>query len=305
MLHWYIIALLYGIVFAFACHYIAGEKGKDQTTWAVIGFFLGIIGLLIIGFSEKEVKRTEKTYSQSTGKLSNGAEIRDGQISTFVMEEPPWIPICIDNDNCANYSWPDGGVYVGEARVLTHGEKDSLIYERHGKGEHAYSSGAKYSGEWMNDKENGKGTFCFADGAIYIGDFKNGMFHGGGIITSEDGSVKSGSWENGHYVGEKYNQPATHSGGAGGNIKMHAEQYEGEYKNGVRHGWGTYVYPSGATYVGEWENDMENGRGTFTLIDGTVYVGEFKAGKFHGSGILTYADGRKQSGEWEFGRRIK
>ena len=56
-----IIALLYGIVFAFACHYIAGEKGKDQMTWAVIGFFLGLIGLLIIGFSEKEVRETKKS----------------------------------------------------------------------------------------------------------------------------------------------------------------------------------------------------------------------------------------------------
>ncbi len=50
----FIIAIIQGLIFSFACSYIAKEKGKDQTTWAIIGFLLGIIGLLIIGFSRAE-----------------------------------------------------------------------------------------------------------------------------------------------------------------------------------------------------------------------------------------------------------
>ena len=307
MVHWYFLALLYGIIFAFACHYIAGEKGKNQTTWAVIGFFLGLIGLLIIGFSEKEIGETRNTYSQLSGELLNEKDNRDREIDAFVIEKPVWRATYISNESREKYSWPDDGAYVGEARQLTHGEMNegeigTLAYERHGKGKHVYPSGAKYVGKWINDKENGKGTFYSADGAVYVGDFRNGMFHGNGIITYADGSVKSGNWERGRFMGVKRNKNLAVNSAY--ENKLISQKYDGEYKNGMKHGWGTYVYHSGATYVGEWENDMENGRGTFTLIDGTVYIGEFKDGKFHGNGTLSHTDGRQQSGEWKLGRYI-
>ena len=54
-----VIVIIQGLIFAFACRYVAEEKGKDPSTWFLIGFFLGLIGLLIIGFS-----RTEKTQDE-------------------------------------------------------------------------------------------------------------------------------------------------------------------------------------------------------------------------------------------------
>lgn len=63
----FIIALIiYGVVFAIACSHLAEQKGKDSTTWAIVGFFLGIIGLLIIGFSESEGKKARKIKSSET-----------------------------------------------------------------------------------------------------------------------------------------------------------------------------------------------------------------------------------------------
>jgi hypothetical protein len=48
-----LLLLLDAVVCAFACGYLAKQKGKDVSTWGAIGFFLGLIGLLIIGFTPK------------------------------------------------------------------------------------------------------------------------------------------------------------------------------------------------------------------------------------------------------------
>jgi len=61
----WVIALIYAIIFAFACHYVAEQKGKDGGHWAVIGFFLGLIGLLIIGFTPPEEK-DDNVYRKNT-----------------------------------------------------------------------------------------------------------------------------------------------------------------------------------------------------------------------------------------------
>ena len=62
------------------------------------------------------------------------------------------------------------------------------------------------------------------------------------------------------------------------------EKYVGEYKDGKKHGQGTYTYGKG-----KWEGDK--------------YVGEFKDGKHHGKGTYTFHDGGKYVGEWKDGIR--
>ena len=41
------------------------------------------------------------------------------------------------------------------------------------------------------------------------------------------------------------------------------EKYEGEWKDGKKHGEGTYYYPLGNTYIGDWGDDKRNGKGTY------------------------------------------
>ena len=38
--------------------------------------------------------------------------------------------------------------------------------------------------------------------------------------------------------------------------------WEGELKNGIPHGTGTYYVPNGATYVGTYKNGKRHGKGT-------------------------------------------
>ena len=61
------------------------------------------------------------------------------------------------------------------------------------------------------------------------------------------------------------------------------------------------IYPDGSIYEGEWKDDLQNGYGTWTFADGSIYVGEWKNGEYHGHGRLTYPDGKKHEGEWKDG----
>jgi hypothetical protein len=74
------------------------------------------------------------------------------------------------------------------------------------------------------------------------GDFKNGSPHGHGKFKfSEDDSL-----------------------------------YEGEWRDGERHGTGTELYADGSQYTGAWNTGKQNGNGVFTHFAGDKYAGQFK-----------------------------
>jgi uncharacterized membrane protein YhaH (DUF805 family) len=104
--------------------------------------------------------------------------------------------------------------------------------------------------------------------------------------------------------------------------------YEGEWKDGERHGQGTYddsagsiyigewkhdersgegiqIYPDGSKYEGQWENDQRSGQGILILSDGEKYDGEWKDNKRHGLGTVTYLDGSSEYGLWVNNKREK
>ena len=69
-------------------------------------------------------------------------------------------------------------------------------------------------------------------------------------------------------------------------------KYEGNFKDGKKHGIGRYTYTNGS-YVGEFKDDKMHGNGTFRTYDGLKaikYVGEFKDDKMHGNGTYTIGD---------------
>ena len=76
-----------------------------------------------------------------------------------------------------------------------------------------------------------------------------------------------------------------------------ADIYDGETRDGLKHGKGAVFYKSGARYEGEWMNDVEHGHGSKLWAEedteegGGTYVGEFRNGVFHGRGKRTYASG--------------
>ena len=84
---------------------------------------------------------------------------------------------------------------------------------------------------------------------------------------------------------------------------IHGHTYEGEWKDGKRHGQGKFTYASGDTYEGEWKDGKSHGQGKLTYPGGNTYEGEFKDGKYHGQGKYANRHGRIYEGEWKDGKR--
>jgi len=88
------------------------------------------------------------------------------------------------------------------------------------------------------------------------------------------------TWESGEFAGDKY---------------------VGKWRDGNRHGQGTYTWANGNKYVGKWRDDKINGQGTFTYANGDKYVGGWKDYEQHGQGTYTWANGSKYVGEHKDG----
>ena len=125
----------------------------------------------------------------------------------------------------------------------------------------------------------------------YKGDVENGEPNGLGVIINTNKGKYVGEWKD----GKKHGQ-GTFTYGKG---KWEGEKYEGEFKDGYRHGQGTYTWSNGDKYIGEFNNDKPNGQGTYTWSDGRKYEGEFKDGIKHGQGTFTSVMGNKYVGEWK------
>ena len=59
-------------------------------------------------------------------------------------------------------------------------------------------------------------------------------------------------------------------------------RYDGEVRDGKRHGQGVYEWPDGDRYEGEWREDKRHGQGVNEWPDGTRYEGEWRDGVFVG-----------------------
>ena len=62
------------------------------------------------------------------------------------------------------------------------------------------------------------------------------------------------------------------------------------FKNGKKHGQGTYLYSKGNKdkgdiFVGEYVNGKRDGIGTYFYKNGNRYIGQYKLGKRDGEGF--------------------
>lgn len=94
------------------------------------------------------------------------------------------------------------------------------------------------------------------------------------------------------------------AGGEEDDAPVEKARYEGNYKDGLKDGYGKMVYPNGDIYEGNWvENKME-GEGTYTYLKtGDIYSGAWKADKRHGQGTYEFGgDKSVLTGEWVEGQ---
>ncbi|UQZ89024.1 hypothetical protein C4J81_07355 [Deltaproteobacteria bacterium Smac51] len=126
----------------------------------------------------------------------------------------------------------------------------------------------------------------------YEGEMKNGRYDGRGRLTSfyRDGTF---SEYEGPWVRDLKGT------GRGRMVYTNGDVYEGEFKNGYRHGRGVYHWrESGNKYEGEWRDHKKNGRGVHYNYGELAcnpyyrYEGELKDDLLHGQGIQYDREGR-------------
>ena len=66
----------------------------------------------------------------------------------------------------------------------------------------------------------------------------------------------------------------------GGDELVEKARYEGNYKNGLKDGYGKMIYPSGDVYEGMWVENNMCGEGTYTYkATGDIYSGNWENNK--------------------------
>jgi hypothetical protein len=115
-------------------------------------------------------------------------------------------------------------------------------------GTQTWPDGAKYVGQFKDNRCNGRGVLTFPDGTKYMGEFQEGMENGKGMLTWPDGTA-----------------------------------YVGRFKDGKLDGQGTETWTNGAVYVGQFRGGKKDGVGRMSFPTGVVQEGLWTQGQFGGA----------------------
>jgi len=123
----------------------------------------------------------------------------------------------------------------------------------------------------------------------FVGEYINDKAEGAGVLTWKDGVEYVGQWKNGLKHGQ-------------GTFTTLKAKYVGEWKDNMLDGLVVVTFFNGSEYVGEYKKHMRNGQGTFKYNNGNKYVGEWKDDLTHGVGTYTNSDGQIYTGEFKDGK---
>ena len=115
---------------------------------------------------------------------------------------------------------------------------------------------------------------------------KKSILKGGEIIRYSNGSGYDGEIKDGIKHGR------------GKMIYISGDIYEGEWNDGLRNGNGVFIEKNGSIYDGQWKDSSREGIGKQTYFDGSIYKGEFKDDQKNGRGKYTWPDGEVYEGEF-------
>ncbi|XP_055341466.1 MORN repeat-containing protein 3-like [Paramacrobiotus metropolitanus] len=131
-----------------------------------------------------------------------------------------------------------------------------------------------------------------AGGSHYIGDFLNGKRHGfGEYMSRKQGILYRGDWKEGivHGQGKLFKRMPD---------KSWFLIYIGEFKNGLKEGWGTLRWSNSEYYEGFWVRGKREGRGRHFAPDGSIYEGQWRNDQREGYGTTREGAGNHHFGEY-------
>ncbi len=154
------------------------------------------------------------------------------------------------------------------------------------------SSSSRYVGEFKGGKREGFGYLYLPNDGNYTGYWKNNRYDGEGIRLMGDGKVEQGMWKEGQLA-----KPMN-------NINLPLDGVAYKFKPGCIsgncfEGNGIKLYPDGMIYLGDFKNGIRNGFGKVYNPDKTIYEGRWVSDKMDGSGVFIDDKGVKRTGVWK------
>lgn len=165
-----------------------------------------------------------------------------------------------------------------------------------------------YKGEYSNGKRSGLGVYCWESGVYYWGRWSLGDQNGYAIyIVPEEWQVGNcsdcmfyvGNWSSGYksgkgtcydkygnliYYGNFSNNSPTGAYPSTGNYSIYkfrciefdgGNKYIGETKNGLRDGYGIFLWKNGDAWYGPWKEGNRNGYGIYFSYKGEITTGKW------------------------------
>ncbi|XP_041935817.1 alsin isoform X4 [Alosa sapidissima] len=138
---------------------------------------------------------------------------------------------------------------------------------------------ATYEGRWVAGKPHGRGMVKWPDGRVYTGTFKNGLEDGFGEYIAPTKSPNK------------------------------SDHYQGNWKEGKMHGFGTYRYATGEVYEGCFQDNMRHGHGMLrsgklNSSSPSVFIGQWVNDRKCGYGVFDdITRGEKYMGTWQDDQR--
>jgi len=210
----------------------------------------------------------------------------------------------------------EAGGYVLETPdgVLT----TSKRYTGTGKANYTNEARDTYDGEFVEGFRCGWGTYVFGrNGDKYVGQYEQNLKHGLGKMTysTKTGAEEEDADENlnprgGFYHGyftrgkrgcpeHKKDVPGETGKSEGTFTYCNGDVYIGQWKEGKKHGKGTYSFSKdGSKMKGEWiDGKMTSGQWIFP--NGTFWSGKFRYNKPNGKGVWVFRNGNQLTSTFE------
>lgn len=140
-----------------------------------------------------------------------------------------------------------------------------------------------------------RAAFYYPGGGEYRGYWLKSQNHHYGIKKDKNGLIYDGQWKNGKRHGHGTMRKCKPNG-------VMERIYIGEWRDDKKCGEGKRFYDDGI-YYGWWKDNRREGLGMKWYNDRRFYMGEWKSDVYHGIGILFYPNNNRYEGNFARGMK--
>lgn len=142
-----IAGVIWGVIWGSLCAWLAGQKGRDGTSWFILGFFFALIALIVLGFSPSaDAIPSDTTTCPRCAETIKSAAV----VCRFCGYEPPRTSAGQRTDEQPHPCWCD--VIKGDHDIRDHPHHQSdaptIGASRRSTRNSPWPAAPNYSGDW-------------------------------------------------------------------------------------------------------------------------------------------------------------